>query len=177
MKHCSQIAPAHWHLLMCKPNQNHIAFRNLKELDFELFMPRHKVQRRWRGRLREEIAPVFAGYMFIASQVAHPRWDKVRTTPGVSQLVRFGTGDPATVPAGVVAGLMGRCDAEGLLAPIVDDIAVGDTVRVISGPFYDFVTSIEEIEPGRRLHVLLDLLGRPTRVQLKPTMVTKAASD
>lgn len=177
MKHCSHITPGLWHLVLCKPNQNHIAFRHLKALGFDLFMPRHTVQRRWRGRLREEIRPVFAGYMFIAADPRRPRWDKVRSTPGVSRLVQFGTESPAAVPADVVAGLMSRCDAEGLLAPIIDDLAAGDTVRVISGPFYDFVASIEEIAPDRRLHVLLELLGRPTRVALDPAMVAKSVPN
>jgi len=176
MKHYSQIAPGHWHLLLCKPNQNHIALRHLKALGFDLFMPCHKAQRRWRGRVREEICPIFAGYVFISTDPRKPRWDKVRTTPGVSQLVRFGTSGPASVPADVVAGLMSRCDTDGLLAPVVDDLSVGDKVRVISGPFYDFVTSVEKIDPDRRLHVLLELLGRPTRVTLCPSMVAKSTT-
>jgi transcriptional antiterminator RfaH len=71
---------------------------------------------------------------------------------------------------------MSRCDTDGLLAPVVDDLSVGDRVRVISGPFYDFVTSVEKIDPDRRLHVLLELLGRPTRVKLDPSMVAKSTT-
>ena len=173
MKHCSQIRPAAWHLLLCKPNQNHIAFRNLKSLGFELFMPRHRVSRRWRGRLRHELRPVFAGYIFVASDPDRPRWREARNTPGVSQLVQFGRNAPATVPAEVVAGLMSRCDQDGLLEPMAEDLSAGDTIRVVSGPFYDFVATIEEIAPDRRLHVLLNLLGRPTRVSLDPATVIK----
>ncbi|MGC9418238.1 MAG: transcription termination/antitermination protein NusG [Rhodovulum sp.] len=173
MKHSSHITSASWHLLLCKPNQNHIAFRNLKNLGFDVFMPRHRVDRRWRGRVRQELRPVFAGYMFLATDPSWPRWHKARTAPGVSKLIGYGENGPASVPPEVVAGLMSRCDQDGLLQPAADDLSVGDTVRVISGPFYDFVTSIEQIDPDRRLHVLLELLGRPTRVQLDPAMVMK----
>lgn len=33
---------------------------------------------------------------------------------------------------------------------------MSDTIWIISGPFYDFVTSVEKIDPDQRLHVLLD---------------------
>ncbi len=173
MMYCSQITPTSWHLVLCKPNQNHIAFRNLKNLGFDLFMPRHMIDRRWRGRVRQEARPVFAGYIFVASSLEQPGLHKLRTAPGVSQLIQFGANTPACVPATVVAGLMSRCNKEGLLQPIIDDFSVGDTVRVASGPFHGFVTSIEQIAPDRRLQVLLDLPGRQTRVWLDPSSSIK----
>ncbi len=175
MKHCSRIVPGDWHLVLCKPNQNHVAFRNLRALGVDLFMPRHRASHRWRGRLREEIRPVFAGYIFIATDPERPRWDRIGATPGVSRLIRFGTDRPARVPAEIVAGLMARCDAEGLLRPMSDDLSVGDRVRVLGGPFHDFLTCVEQIDPDRRLHVLLDLLGQRTRVRLDPSAVVKTA--
>jgi transcriptional antiterminator RfaH len=56
---------------------------------------------------------------------------------------------------------------------MADDFEVGDRVRIISGPFKDFVTQIDRIDPERRLHVLLDLLGRSAKVVLSPEMALR----
>lgn len=170
--HSDQFTPAPWHLLLCKPNRNHIAFRNLQRLGFELFMPRHEVQRRWRGRTLSELRPVFAGYVFLGTGRAGTRWDLVRATPGVARVIGFGSDGPATVPGDLVAGLMQRCDADGLLRPD-PTLAAGDRIRIVSGPFVDLVTTIDRIDPEKRIHVLLDLLGGKTKISLDPDTVVR----
>lgn len=170
-----QFVPAPWHIVLCKPNRNHIAFRNLQRLGFDLFMPRHQVQRRWRGRTLSELRPVFAGYMFLGTGRVGTRWDLIRTTPGVAKLIGFGAEGPAMVPGEFVAGLMHRCDAEGLLQPD-PHLTVGDRVRIVSGPFADFVTTIDRIDAEKRIHVLLNLLGGKTKISLDCGMVTRIVS-
>lgn len=168
--HPESLVAMRWHIVMCKPNQNHIAFRHLARRGFDLFMPRHRVARRWRGRLFQDLRPIFGGYIFFAANPARPRWHEARTAPGVSSLIGTTESGPAVLPAEIVAGLMRRCDEEGCLLSPEEDFTVGDEIRIVSGPFHDFVTSIETIDPDRRLHVLLDLLGRPTRVQIDPSL-------
>ena len=170
--HRGHFAAAEWHLVLCKPNRNHIAFRHLAALGFDLFMPQHVVERRWRGRVRAERRPVFVGYVFVGTDPERPRWRQIRATPGVSQLVGFGANGPARVPGEIVAGLMQRCDASGLLQP-EQDFAAGETVRIVSGPFADFVARIEEVDAERRVHLLLDLLGRKTRIGVDPGCVAR----
>ncbi len=168
----SALAPAPWHLLLCKPNQNHVAFRHLRRQGVELFMPRHKAERRWRGRIIQDVRPVFAGYVFFSPDPIQPNWHKIRTAPGVAQLIGFGANGPAVVPSEIVGGIMQRCDAEGLLQQD-QDLSSGDKVRITSGPFRDFVTTIEQVDPERRIHVLLELLGRSTKVVLRPDQVAR----
>jgi len=43
----------------------------------------------------------------------------------------------------------------------------GDAVRLASGPFADFVATVEMIAPDRRIWVLLDLMGRTARVAVE----------
>jgi transcriptional antiterminator RfaH len=40
----------------------------------------------------------------------------------------------------------------------------GDTVEISGGPFAEFVATVEKVEPDQRVWVLLDLMGRTTRV-------------
>lgn len=163
---------ADWHLVLCKPNQNHIAFKHLSRLDLDLFMPQHDVERRWRGRVLMAQRPVFAGYIFFSTGLAQAAWRSVGTTPGVSRIIGFGKAGPARVPNEIIAGLMQRCDASGRLQPD-QDFAVGDTVRIASGPFADFVSEIEKIDANQRVHVLLEVLGGQTRVTLDPTRLIR----
>ncbi|WP_022705483.1 transcription termination/antitermination protein NusG [Pseudorhodobacter ferrugineus] len=171
--HPDNFTAAQWHLLLCKPNQNHIAFRNLKRLGFGLFMPRHLVERRVKGRALTELRPLFGGYLFLNMNPSEPRWYDAKTASGVSKIIGHSTGGPSVVPPDIIAGLLQRCDRDGLLQETVENFSAGDTVRIIGGPFANFITSIEKIDPDRRLHVLLDLMGRPTKVLVDPTMVDR----
>jgi len=169
----AQFIAATWHLVLCKPGQNHIACRNLRGMGFDVFMPLHMSDRRRRGRLQQEPMPVFKGYVFVSAGQGAGQWHKLRSTPGVAQLIGFSGGVPAQVPASVVAGLMERCDAEGLLQPD-QDFARGERIRITSGPFADFVTTIEHVDAESRVHVLLDLLGSKARVAINPARIARA---
>lgn len=171
----SDLVMVRWHLVLCRPNQHHIAERTLSRLGCEVFLPRQQARRRWRGRVLQELRPVFPGYLFVGVDPASSLWQPIRTAQGVSRIVGFSERGPATVPPEVVAGLMARCDGDGILSPVEEDFAVGDHIRVVGGPFADFVARIDRIDPKQRLHVLLELLGRPTRVVLDPTLVTHSA--
>ncbi|MDT0681267.1 transcription termination/antitermination NusG family protein [Roseicyclus sp. F158] len=162
------LVEAQWHLALCKPNQHKAAQHSLERIGCDVFIPRHRAERRWRGKVIAQERPIFAGYIFFAMDPAHPSWPKVKSARGVSRVVTSASGAPAIVPPQVVAGLMARCDPEGLLQPEIAEFGAGDTIRIVSGPFADFVTSVESIDSDARLHVLLDLLGRPTRVKLDP---------
>jgi transcriptional antiterminator RfaH len=173
--HPDNFMVAQWHLLLCKPNQNHIALRNLKRLGFDLFMPRHLVERRVKGIVQRELRPLFGGYLFLNMNPSEPRWYDARTASGVSKIIGHSTGGPSVVPPDIIAGLMHRCDHEGLIQKTVNEFSEGDRVRITGGPFANFITTIEKIDPDRRLHVLLELMGRPTKVLVDPIMVDRCA--
>jgi len=162
---------APWHLAVCRPNQGHIAFRNLARAGIDVFMPRHRTSRRWRGRQIEAVRPVFGGYLFFSTDPAKPRWHEVASTHGVGSLVKSGA-RPAQVPSSLVTGLMMRCDAEGCLIP-AEDFQAGETVRLTSGPFAGLVATIETVAPDRRIHLLLDMLGRAASLTVPHTMIER----
>ena len=163
-----------WHLLLCRPNQNHIAARSLARLDADLFMPWHRTTRRWRGRVSETLAPVFAGYAFVGISPARPNWSALRTAPGVARIVSGQDGQPARVPRTVVDGLMRRCDYDGVLRPDYD-LKSGDRGRGTCGPFAEFVSTVESIDADHRVWLLLDMLGGTRRVQVDQTMLRRRA--
>ncbi len=168
-----QLVDAPWYLVQCRPNQAHIATRNLRRQGIELFQPLQRGTKRWRNRIREELKPLFTGYLFVTFDPARPEWRAINSTPGVLRLVRFGAGWPQRLPSPLVTGLMLRCDDAGVLRPPAD-LAPGDAVRVLSGPFADFVATVDSVAPDRRVTLLLELMGRATRVAIPTELLTRS---
>lgn len=163
---------APWHLALCRPNQNHIAFRNLTKAGFPAFMPRHHTSRRWRGRQIDGLRPVFGGYLFFSTDPAAPRWHEVTRMPGIGSLVKTSPQNIGCVPSSVVTGLMLRCDADGCLMP-EDDFRQGEVLRMTCGPFAGFVGTVEKIDQDSRVYLLLDMLGRKTTVTVSHVAVER----
>lgn len=151
-----------WFLAQFKPNSHRIAERNLARQGFRTFLPQHEETTRARGKFTTQMRPLFPGYLFVAIDVTQGRWRTVNSTIGISRLVSL-SGKPTPVPPDLISQLMLRCDREGkLLPPKV--LEPGDEVMLTKGPFANFIATIESTAPDRRIWVLMDLLGAPTRV-------------
>ena len=69
------------------------------------------------------------------------------------------------VQQGVVESLLACSGADGNLA-LADRLAVGEPVRVLSGPFADMVGTLARLDGGGRVQVLLRLMGGEVAVSL-----------
>ena len=162
-----------WRLVQLRPNCLGVASRNLARHGFRVFCPVEETTRRRGGQFVSVRAPVFPGYLFVAHAGHGAPLRVVNSTYGVSRLVSFADAAPAEVPAEIVMGLMARCDESGLLNP-PDSLERGEGVRIMSGPFADFVGTVETLGPNERVWVLLDLLGGVTRVALAGRSLQRA---
>lgn len=161
-----------WYLAQTKPNCLAIAERNLARQGFRTFAPRIQETSRYRGRFVTRLAPLFPGYVLVAFDAGRSAWRTVNSTYGLTKLVSFG-GYPAEVPQALVEELAARCDAAGELRPEAA-LQPGDQVKVTSGPFSDFAATIGSIAPDRRVWLLIDLMGRETRVAVPPEALRPA---
>lgn len=154
-----------WFLAQVRPNCDKMAERNLQRQRFQTFLPMHEETKRRAGRFISTLRPLFTGYMFVAFNTAKGGWRKINNTYGVTRLVSFGE-EPQPVPLDLISRLILRCDGGGrLLPPRI--LNPGDAVRISGGPFADFVATVENISPDQRVWVLLDLMGRTTRVAVQ----------
>ena len=154
-----------WFLVQVKPNSHGLAYRNLKRQRISTFLPIHAITSRRGNRFVSELRPLFPGYLFVELEVQSPVWRKINSTYGVNRVVSFAGGMPAIVPKSFMDALLRRCDEDGRVLSS-DQMLTGDRVEVVDGPFTDFVGTIEAIETGKRVWLLLDVLGQQARVQV-----------
>ena len=171
LSHAATSSTDAWFVAQLKPNCAHIAERNLRRQGFLTFLPLESKTRRERNRFVTTLTPLFPGYIFVAIDTVRGLWRAVNSTLGITRLVSFGR-MPTPVPTELVEQLQRRCDASGQLLP-PDALQPGDCVRVTSGPFADFIGTIEKIAPDRRVWVLMELMGAQTRVAVQADVVRR----
>ena len=165
--------PPPWFLAQLRPNSLRLALDNLGRQGFVAFCPRHIETRRRAGRFIDVEAPLFPGYIFVTFDPETAPWRAINNTRGVSRLVAFGGSSPTPVPDLLIQALMARCDSAGALMPETQ-FAAGEIVHVIGGPFADFAARVETMAAQARVWVLLDIMGRETRVALDAAQLQKA---
>ena len=162
-----------WYLTQVKPNADQIAKRNLERQGFETFQPMEARTTTRRGKLTKQLRPFFSGYLFVTYPYASVPWSLVNSTYGVSRLVKFGN-KPAVVPDSVMTELLGSCDMNGVISGL-PTVSVGDIVEVTRGPLTSFIGQVQRLGPNERAMILLDIIGKQTRVMVQ-TANLRAAS-
>ena len=153
-----------WFILQFKSNSHRLAAKNLNRQGFETFLPLHDTTSRRLSRFINTSKPLFPGYMFIKFDRAESQWHKINNTYGVSRLITFNS-LLKSIPTKFVDSLMKRYDSSGKLIPI-QKLKEGDRVKILKGPFADFIASVENYESEQRIWVLMDLMGRTTKIQI-----------
>lgn len=171
----SEILEAKWYCLRAQPKHEHIAAAHLRQYDgIEVFCPRVRIQRSTRRGLVWFTEALFPNYLFARFEMS--RWHaRVRTSQGVSGIVRFGD-DVPEVPAQALDDLRTYMqDAE--VKVVSFSIAEGDDVEIVEGPFRGQNGVVKQLLPAReRVKVLLEVLGGVTEVNLSLTSVFKEAA-
>ena len=152
-----------WFILQFKPNAYHQANKNLNQQDFETFLPLYDATSRNASRFINANRPLFPGYMFITFDRTESKWHKINNTYGVSRLLTFNS-TLKSIPATFINNLMERYDSSGKLLPI-KKLKKGDQVEVLKGPLASFVATVEKYEDDQRVWILMDLMGRKSKVQ------------
>lgn len=107
---------------------------------------------------------VFPGYIMVEMVMNEESWYVVRNTPGVTGFVGSGN-QPIPLREEEVDRILKRMEAE---APKIKvNFKIGQQVRIIEGPFEDFMGVVDAIDLDRaRVRVLVNFFGRETPVEL-----------
>ena len=164
-----------WHAVLCKSRREAQAEANLSDQGYEVYLPRMIGLRRRAGRWQNIIEPMFPRYLFLNAGAGGRGLAPVRSTPGVSDLVRL-AGAPAQVPAGVVQALRDAADpANGCHRLGREPFAAGARVRLVAGPLAGLEGVFEMTCGAARVIVLLDLIGKTNRLTVNRDWLAAAA--
>lgn len=155
-----------WYLVHCKPRQERVAEGHLARQGYEVYLPLFRQARRRQGRRVSTVGPMFPRYLFIHLDSRTDNWGPIRSTRGVSALVRFGQ-EPARVPDGLISFLRGREDEKGIQTVQIEEFRAGGRVRVTEGPFAGYEGVYVARSGKERVVVLLSILGQETRTQIE----------
>jgi transcriptional antiterminator RfaH len=159
-----------WYLVFCKPRQERRAQENLGHQGYTTYLPRMLNRRRRRGRWVQVIEPMFPRYLFIKLDDLAGNWMPIRSTYGVTCMVRFRDRIPA-VPESLVAGLAVRETEHGYLIVPASEFREGQRVRIVEGPMAGIEGIFAAGTPQERVLILLNMLGRRVGVHIERHLI------
>lgn len=160
-------------MLQLRPGGLDRAKTNLTRQNVASFMPMRTRTQRRANRLMDVKRPLFPGYLFIEVDPEAVRWRSINSTYGVAKAVSLTDGRPTPVPSELMARIRSLHE-QGSDATSFDHFVVGERVRVVSGPFAEFEAQIEAVPEKDRIYVLLDMMGREVRTEVKAADVELA---
>ncbi len=140
---------------------------------FEVLVPTEEELDIREGQRRTVSKKVFPGYILVNMALTDNSWYVVRNTPGVTGFVTSGD-PPRPVPLedDEVKAIVVQMEAE---APRVKvGLDKGEKIRIIDGPFSDFIGTVDDLYPDKgKIRVLVSFFGRDTGVELDYLQVEK----
>lgn len=132
----------------------------------EILVPAEKVVELVKGKKRTSSRKFFPGYILVHMEMNDETWHVVKATPKVTGFVG-GSTQPPWVSEEEVRAITQQME-EGAVRPRPRVVfSVGESVKVIDGPFSEFNGVVEEVKPDKgKLRVLISIFGRATPVEL-----------
>jgi len=144
-----------------------------KDLFGEILVPTEKVVELVKGKKKTSSRKFFPGYILVQMVLTDETWHIVKGTPKVTGFVG-GSTNPPSLNDQEVKEITQQME-EGAIKPKPRILfSVGESVKVIDGPFVDFNGVVEEVRPDRgKLRVLISIFGRATPVELEFVQVER----
>lgn len=162
-----------WYLVYAKPRHEEVARFNLQQQGFEAYLPLYKKFKKTEQGPVSVFEPMFPRYLFFRPTSSGQSLSTVRSTRGVTTLVRFGF-EPAVV-ADVLVERIRQLEQERNVATLqqTSDVRAGQKVRLKHTALGDVEGLVQSVS-SKRVAVLLEILGRPAVVQVEYFQVEPA---
>ncbi|OYW37583.1 MAG: transcription termination/antitermination protein NusG [Hydrogenophilales bacterium 12-61-10] len=147
----------------------------MKDRFGEIMVPVEEVIEMKGGQKKTAERKFFPGYVLVQMEMDDDTWHLVKSTPKVTGFVGGTATKPAPISEKEVQSIMDQM-REGVEKPRPKILfEVGETVRVIDGPFTDFNGNVEEVNYDKsKLRVSVMIFGRATPVELGFGQVEKS---
>jgi transcriptional antiterminator NusG len=141
--------------------------RGMEDIILEVAVPTEEVVEIKNGKKKSRLKKIFPGYVIVKMHMTDESWYVVRNTRGVTGFV-----GPGSKPVPLTEKEVLKMGIDRVTIEI--DFEVGDSVKVVSGPFEGFVSSVEEINVERQvIKAVINMFGRETPVELEFNQVEK----
>ncbi len=151
--------------------ESRIESMGMQDYVFQVVVPTVEEIEIKEGKRRTVERCLYPGYIMVQMRLTDDSWYMVRNTPGVTGFVGMGN-VPTPLKPESVQGILRRMEAA---APqIRATFKKGQKVRIIEGPFTDFIGLVEGIDENRaKVRVLVSFFGRETPIELDFLQVEK----
>jgi len=134
--------------------------RSMQDIVHEILVPTEEYVEVKDGKKKVKERKKFPSYVIVKMVMTDESWYLVRNTRGVTGFV-----GPGSKPIPLTPEEIKNMGVKEALPEI--DIKVDDSIKVISGPFENFMGTVKEINAEKRkLKVFISMFGRETLVEL-----------
>lgn len=138
---------------------------------FDIIVPTRSTIKVSQGKKENVQQKIFPGYVLVRMILDDESWLLVRTTPGITAFIGAGN-KPTPISDKEVEAIQKFMKTEEPLYKT--SFSVGEAVKIIDGPFADFLGTIDAIDETKgKLKVLVSIFGRETPVELDFLQVNK----
>ncbi len=151
--------------------EKRIEYMNMGEKIFRIEVPQKTVTQIKGGKKQEREEKIFPGYVLVEMIMDEDSWYVVRHTAGVTKFVGSAK-RPIPAKDSEIKKIIHRSTSQSQKIEL--DVKAGDKVRIVSGPFADFIADILEVYPDKsKLRANVSIFGRETPVELEYKQINK----
>lgn len=144
----------------------------------QVLVPTEKVYKIRSGKKVISERNILPGYILIEAVRTRLSGEMISTVANIPNVIHFlGKDNPVPMRESEANRMLGKVDesqeaGEAMIEPFI----VGETVKIIDGPFSEFVGDIQEVnEEKKKLKVIVKIFGRGTEVELNFVQVEKTS--
>jgi transcriptional antiterminator RfaH len=164
---------SHWYVIQTKPGNEHRVETNLSTQGIEVFLPLLESCQFSSGKMIQKIKALFPNYVFATLDI-NLHYYKVKWTRGVHKILGNGS-EPLPVSERVIQTIRDRM-GENRFVRLDEELQEGALVQFTSGPFKDLMGVFDRrVSEGKRVRVLLSLIGVDVPVQVSRYQIKKVA--
>jgi transcriptional antiterminator RfaH len=152
-----------WLVVMTKPKMEAEAKEHLLRQGFDVYLPLWEELKHRQGAWQKVQSPMFPRYLFVRPSYAEQSLAPIRSTWGVSQLVRFGM-KPAWAGEGLIHEIRKLEQSRHGIGQGLIPFKKGDQVQVLDGPFKGVSAEVFSCDQ-KRVILLLQVLGKTRQLE------------
>jgi len=151
---------------------------NWQDVVNQVLVPTEKVYKIRGGKKMISERNILPGYILVEAIEGKLSGDLVQLIANIPNVIHFlGKENPIPMKESEANRMLGKVDETlGASEALIEPFIVGETIKIIDGPFTEFVGDIQEInEEKKKLKVVVKIFGRGTEVELNFMQVERTS--